>query len=48
MVDMTSSAIKQIGGRAGRFKQNIHDNGELPVGYITAVKPNVLKAVRKQ
>ncbi|CAG62281.1 SUV3 [Nakaseomyces glabratus] len=47
MVDMTSSAIKQIGGRAGRFKQNIHDNGELPVGYITAVKPNVLKAVRE-
>lgn len=46
LVDLTSSNIKQIGGRAGRFKASEH-GGEVPKGYITALDPRVLKAVRQ-
>lgn len=42
---LTASNIKQIGGRAGRFK---HDkDGKRPRGYITAMDSQVLKNVRK-
>ncbi|KAL3230548.1 ATP-dependent RNA helicase SUV3, mitochondrial [Nakaseomyces bracarensis] len=47
MVTMSDSNIKQIGGRAGRFKRDIHLDGNLPTGYITAVNHSVLKDVRK-
>lgn len=46
LVDLTSSNIKQIGGRAGRFKPNARP-GEIPKGYITALDPRVLKSVRQ-
>lgn len=46
LVDLTSSNIKQIGGRAGRFKANA-SGGEIPKGYITALDPRVLKSVRQ-
>lgn len=47
MVTMSDSNIKQIGGRAGRFKRDIHLDGKLPTGYITAVNTSVLRDVRK-
>lgn len=46
MVDLTSSNLKQIGGRAGRFKANA-GNGEIPKGSITALDPRVLTSVRR-
>lgn len=46
MVDLTSSNIKQIGGRAGRYKAKT-TNGEIPKGLITALEPRVLNSVRR-
>lgn len=45
MVTLRNSQIKQIGGRAGRFRGN--DEGERPTGYITAVNSDVLSTIRK-
>ncbi|SMN22813.1 similar to Saccharomyces cerevisiae YPL029W SUV3 ATP-dependent RNA helicase, component of the mitochondrial degradosome along with the RNase Dss1p [Maudiozyma saulgeensis] len=52
MVTLTDSQIKQIGGRAGRFKSTntsiTSSGGEVrPTGYITAVDPNVLGTIRR-
>ncbi|CAI4054605.1 hypothetical protein SUVZ_16G2520 [Saccharomyces uvarum] len=46
LVEMTSSQIKQIGGRAGRFKST-STSGYVPQGYITGFESRVLKSVRK-
>lgn len=46
LIDLTSSNIKQIGGRAGRFKAN-STGGEIPKGSITTFDPQVLSAVKK-
>ncbi|SCV03279.1 LAME_0H09142g1_1 [Lachancea meyersii CBS 8951] len=52
MVELSSSNVKQIGGRAGRFKvANVAANGvdegkKAAVGYVTGVDPTVLTAVR--
>ncbi|KAH3902135.1 related to ATP-dependent RNA helicase SUV3, mitochondrial [Saccharomycodes ludwigii] len=43
MVLLTTSNIKQIGGRAGRFKS--HEEGP-SVGYVTATSKSVLENVR--
>lgn len=44
MVPLTQSQIKQIGGRAGRFKSQ---GGPRPVGLITATDSGVLASVRR-
>lgn len=46
MVDLSSSNVKQIGGRAGRFKAST-GSGEIPKGSITALEPRVLNAIRR-
>lgn len=46
MVELNSSNIKQIGGRAGRFKSGAN-GAEIPQGFITAFDPQVLSTVKK-
>ncbi|KOG96278.1 ATP-dependent RNA helicase SUV3 [Saccharomyces eubayanus] len=46
LAEMTSSQIKQIGGRAGRFKST-SASGDVPQGFITGFESKVLKSVRK-
>lgn len=46
LVEMTSSQIKQIGGRAGRFKST-STSEDVPQGFITGFDSGVLKSVRK-
>ncbi|EJS41293.1 suv3p [Saccharomyces arboricola H-6] len=46
LMEMTSSQIKQIGGRAGRFKSK-SPSGDVPQGFITSFESRVLKSVRK-
>ncbi|CAI4814420.1 CPA_1a_G0055610.mRNA.1.CDS.1 [Saccharomyces cerevisiae] len=46
LMEMTSSQIKQIGGRAGRFKSRSASGG-VPQGFITSFESKVLKSVRK-
>ncbi|CDF89493.1 ZYBA0S04-05578g1_1 [Zygosaccharomyces bailii CLIB 213] len=46
MVELTSSNIKQIGGRAGRFKSDSAGK-ETPQGFITTFDSEVLSTVRK-
>lgn len=46
MVELSSSNIKQIGGRAGRFKNspNVQD---IPQGFITTFDPHVLSTIKR-
>ena len=44
LIELTSSNIKQIGGRAGRFKSN--SIGSSTSGYVTSFDRNVLKSVK--
>lgn len=46
LVDLTSSNIKQIGGRAGRFKAK-SVGLDIPRGFISTLDSQVLSAVRK-
>ncbi|CAI4036843.1 hypothetical protein SMKI_16G1410 [Saccharomyces mikatae IFO 1815] len=46
LTEMTSSQIKQIGGRAGRFKSS-STSREVPQGFITSFDSKVLKCVKK-
>lgn len=45
MVPLTDSQIKQIGGRAGRFKSKSQEKGESQ-GYITAMDRKTLESIR--
>lgn len=47
MMPLTSSNIKQIGGRAGRFKPKNDGTDEIPKGYITSLDSRVLKSIKK-
>ncbi|SCU85158.1 LADA_0D05996g1_1 [Lachancea dasiensis] len=52
MVELTSSNVKQIGGRAGRYRvanatANGTENRKASVGYVTGVDAEVLDAVKK-
>ena len=52
MVELSSSNIKQIGGRSGRFKVAPTSGGngnkkQASVGYVTGVSSEVLQAVKK-
>ncbi|SCV02721.1 LAMI_0H02322g1_1 [Lachancea mirantina] len=49
MVKLTSSNVKQIGGRAGRFRSLLNTTGakSASIGLVTAVDPDVLTAVRQ-
>lgn len=44
MTELSSSNIKQIGGRAGRFKS---DKNKRSKGYITAMSPDILQSIKK-
>lgn len=46
LVELTSSNIKQIGGRAGRFKAS-KNSEDTPKGYITTLDSQVLKSVKR-
>ncbi|CAI4053521.1 hypothetical protein SKDZ_16G2380 [Saccharomyces kudriavzevii ZP591] len=46
LMEMTSSQIKQIGGRAGRFKSR-STSDDIPQGFITSFESKVLKSIRK-
>ncbi|SCW03533.1 LAFE_0G12574g1_1 [Lachancea fermentati] len=52
MVNLTSSNVKQIGGRAGRFRvassvvKDMRNEKRASIGYITAINSEVLSAVR--
>ncbi|EDO18162.1 hypothetical protein Kpol_1031p69 [Vanderwaltozyma polyspora DSM 70294] len=48
MISLSSSNVKQIAGRAGRFKQeNNGKNGNSTVGYVTSFDKEVLKSVKR-
>ncbi|KAG0654831.1 RNA helicase [Maudiozyma exigua] len=48
LIPLTDSQIKQIGGRAGRFKSTNGKDGSTsrPTGYITALDHNVLESIK--
>ena len=49
LIPLTDSQIKQIGGRAGRFKpKNDKDGSDTrPTGYITALDGSVLESIKR-
>ncbi|GCE99732.1 RNA helicase [Zygosaccharomyces mellis] len=46
LVELSSSNIKQIGGRAGRFKSGSQGH-DIPQGFITTFDPHVLSTIRR-
>lgn len=46
MMQLTNSQIKQIGGRAGRFKSKCKDTSEESIGYISAMDGKILDNIR--
>ncbi|GAV46529.1 hypothetical protein ZYGR_0A01210 [Zygosaccharomyces rouxii] len=46
LVELSSSNIKQIGGRAGRFKSGSQGQ-DIPQGFITTFDPSVLSTIRR-